>query len=178
MLLEDVGNQLPTRDDFISKLIPNWISFVTQLAALLVLIVVVIILAYKPVKKIITKRQDYIEDNIKQAEAMKLEAQNNFHSSEEKILASKKEANQIIADAKKEATEQSNKIIEDTNVMISKMKVDAEKDIEDSKIEAREEIRKEMVSLALEASKEVLKREVNSKDNSRLVDEFLKDIKD
>ena len=54
-------------DDFTSKLIPNWPSFVTQLAALVVLIIVVIVFAYKPVKKILKKRQDHIEENIKEA---------------------------------------------------------------------------------------------------------------
>ena len=42
--------------DFTDKLIPNWVSFVVQLAALIVLILIVFIFAYKPVKKIIKKR--------------------------------------------------------------------------------------------------------------------------
>ena len=58
-------------DDFTSKLIPNWVSFVTQLGALVVLVTVVIIFGYKPIKKIIAKRQDYIEQNIRDAEQAK-----------------------------------------------------------------------------------------------------------
>ena len=56
------------------------------------------------------------------------------------------------------------------------MKALAEEDIERSKEEAKEEIRKEMVSIALSASEEVLKREVNEKDNARVVANFIKDL--
>ena len=45
-----------------------------------------------------------------------------------------------------------------------------------SKQEAKEEIRREMVSIALSASEEVLKREINEKDNSRIVTDFIKDL--
>ena len=45
-----------------------------------------------------------------------------------------------------------------------------------SKEEAKEEIRQEMVSVALAASEEVLKREVNEKDNARIVENFIKDM--
>ena len=53
----DAANELNS-ETFISKLIPNWVSFVAQLGALLVLILVVVIFGYKPIKKIIKKRQD------------------------------------------------------------------------------------------------------------------------
>ena len=56
------------------------------------------------------------------------------------------------------------------------MKSLAEEDIARSKEEAKEEIRQEMVSVALAASEEVLKREVNEKDNARIVENFIKDM--
>lgn len=178
MLLEDVeGMALPTKDDFISKLIPNWVSFVAQLAALIVLIIVVIIFAYKPVKKIIEKRKDYIEDNIRQAEISKARASENLLKSEEMVIASEKKANEIIAEASNTAKAERNKILDETAVLVSKMKDDAEAEIEKSKEDAKEEIRKEMVDLALDASSAILKREVNDKDNERLADEFIRSVK-
>ena len=56
------------------------------------------------------------------------------------------------------------------------MKLRAEKDIERAKEEAKDEIKKEMINIALDASSVILKREVNSDDNARLVEEFIKDI--
>lgn len=51
----DNSPSLPNKDDYISKIIPNWVSFTAQLGALIVLIIMIIIFAYKPVKKIIKK---------------------------------------------------------------------------------------------------------------------------
>ena len=54
-----------------------------------------------------------------------------------------------------------------------KLKADAEKDIERSRQEALDDIHKEMVDIALLTSSEILKREVNQEDNSRLAKEFI-----
>ena len=163
--------------EYIQKnLIPNWVSFVCQLGALIVMILVIFFVAYKPVRKMLKKRSDYIEDNIRQAEVAKAEALKNASQSEETIIASKKEAANIIAQAKETAESNKQTMIEETQIEINKMKSLAEEDIARSKEEAKEEIRQEMVSVALTASEEVLKREVNEKDNARIVENFIKDM--
>lgn len=166
-----------TSDDFTSKLIPNWVSFVTQLGALIVLITVVFIFAYKPVKKILTKRQDYIESNIKEAELSKAKWKENEEQSKANVLASTRTAADIVAEAKLNAVKEKNVIIEETALEVERMKKEAENDIARMRVEAEEDIRKEMVSLALDASKELLGREVNSSDNTRLIEEFIDDVK-
>ena len=164
------------KNDVVSKLIPNWTSFVVQLAAFLVLVGVVFYFAYKPVKKIIKTRQDYIEDNIKQSELAKSRANDNIIKSEETLTASHKEANEIIEQAKLDAENEKNRILEETSLLVSKMKQDAEEDIAQSKENAKEEIRKEMVSLALDASSEILSRNVSTKDNEKLADDFIRSM--
>lgn len=171
----DNSPSLPNKDDYISKIIPNWVSFTAQLGALIVLIIMIIIFAYKPVKKIIQKRQDYIESNIHDAEVSNATARENALQSEEMVLASKREAASIIQNATNQALLERNKIIEETNALVIKMKNDAEADIASSQAEALENIRKEMVSIALDASKEVLGREINEVDNTRLIEDFIKE---
>lgn len=166
-----------TSDDFTSKLIPNWVSFVTQIGALLVLVLVVMIFGYKPIKKIISKRQDYIEQNIKDAEQAKLTWQENEKKSEETVLESHRTAAGIVAEAKDIAIKEKNKILEDTAMEVERMKLEAENDIARMELEAQEQIKKEMVAIALDASKELLGREVDSKDNTRLVEEFIEEVK-
>ena len=166
-----------TSESFTSKLIPNWPSFVTQLSALVVLIIVVIVFAYKPVKKILKKRQDHIEENIKEAEKSKLVWQENELKSKETVLASERTAADIVAEAKKAAEKEKAAILETTQLEVNKMKSDAENDIARMEIEAQEQIKKEIVSVALDASKELLGREVSSKDNVRLVEDFIEEVK-
>ena len=163
-------------EDILSKLIPNWVSFVVQLLAFLILAIVVIHFAYKPVKKILKKRQDYVEENIKQSEIAKKRANDNIVRSEETLNASKKEANEIIASAKEEALKEKERILKETSQEVELMRENAEKDIEQSRKDAQEEIRKEMVNIALEASSEVLGRNINNKDNAKLAEDFIRSI--
>ena len=172
---EDLGL---TSETFVNKLIPNWPSFVAQLGALVVLIVVVIIFAYKPVKKIIQKRQDYIEDNIKEAEKSKAVWQENELKSKETVLASERTAADIVAEAKTDAQKERQIILDNAQQEVIRMKKDAENDIARMEAESQEQIRKEIVNVALDASKELLGREVSSKDNDRLLKEFIEEIKE
>lgn len=172
----DVSEELNS-DTFLGKLIPNWVSFVVQLAALLVLILIVIIFAYKPVKKIVKKRQDYIESNIKEAEESKAIWKENELKSKETVLASDRTAANIVAEAKANAVIERNKILEQTQEDVSRMKLEAENDIARMELEAQDKIKKEIVSVALDASKELLGREVSSEDNNRLLEEFIEDVK-
>ena len=173
---EAISNNL-NAEAFTSKLIPNWPSLIAQVGALVVLILVVIIFGYKPIKKIIKKRQDYIESQIKDAEQSKATWQENELKSKETVLASNRTAADIVAEAKANAEIERNKILEQTAQDVERMKKDAENDIARMEAEAQEQIKKEIVNVALDASKELLGREVSSKDNNRLLEEFIEDIK-
>ena len=156
-----------------NNLIPSWTSFVMQIAAFIILLLVVIFIAYKPVKKMLKARQDYIEQEISDAEKSKSAAAINFTQSEEAIIASKKEASTIIENAREEANRQKEEILAEAREEVTKMKLDAEDDIIRSRQEAIDEIHKEMVDIALLTTSEILKREVNQEDDSRIAKEFI-----
>ena len=61
----------------------------------------------------------------------------------------------------------------DARKQVEKMKLDAEADIARSRQEALDDIHHEMVEVALLTSQEILKREVNQKDDARLAKEFI-----
>lgn len=158
------------------KLVPSWLALVVQLTAMLVLFLVVFFIAYKPVKKMLKKRSDFIEQEVNDAIANKAKSESNIVQSEETLLASKKQASEIIELAKQQALKNKEQILEEANQEVNKMKLDAAKDIERSKQEALDDIHNEMVDVAIEASKSILKREVNEKDDKRLVEDFIKEL--
>ena len=177
LFLADGESEIPINEQsFLDKLIPNWTSFVTQLAALIIMIIIVIILGYKPVKKMLKKRQDYVEASIRDAELAKAQSEANLIQAKEAIIASQNQAKEIIQVAKNNAELLKKESLEETNNQIAKMKNDAQEDINRSKQEALDEIHDEMVSIALSASSEILKREINEKDNASIVEDFIKDI--
>ena len=155
------------------KLIPNWISFVVQFLSFLVLLLVVFFLAYKPVKKILKKRADHIEEEIKQAEEKNILAASNVSEAKELVASSKVKASEIIKNAESQGQERYDAMIEETKQEVVELKKAAEKDIEQAKVDAIQDIRSEMVNVALSASEEILKREVSQKDNAKIAEDFI-----
>ena len=170
--LDDLALEFQTIPE---KLVPNLISLVVQLVALILLILLVMKVAYKPIKEYMNKRKTYIEETISKTNENNALSERNLKQSEEAILSSKKQASEIILNAEQLAKNRHEELIKSTELEIERMKKDADEDIRRRKEEALEEIHKEMVSVALEASKEILKREVNEKDNTRLVEDFIKE---
>lgn len=158
------------------KLIPNWFAFLVQLVALILLLIIVFFVAYKPVKKLLDKRADYIENEVKEAEKNNKIAQENAIKSEHIITESKKQASEIIESANKRAVKEAEEIKQETRNEISKMKKSAEEEIKEAKQQSLKDIHKEMVDVALCASEEILKREVNKKDNETLARDFIDNL--
>ena len=165
-----------SKDDFISKLFPNvWDALATFLA-FIVLLLVAFFFAYKPVKNLIKKRGDYVEGKIKDADEKEEKAKQNLLKSEQRIKDSNVEAMEIVEKAKQDALIEKERIANEAKLAreaeVKKAKEEIAQEIEASK----DEVHKEIVSVALDASKKVLSREVNSKDNEKLIDDFIKDL--
>ena len=168
--MSDIGETIGTIGQ---KLIPNLLSFVVQFLSFLVLLIVVFVFAYKPVKKILKKRADYVENEIKQAKENNDQAQASVEEAKQLVATSKEKASEIIKNAEAQGQERFDAIVLEAKQEVVEMKKAAEIDIERAKEDAIQDIRSEMVNVALSASKEILKREVDSKDNTKLAEDFI-----
>ena len=168
--MQNIGETIKTISE---KLIPNWISFVIQFLSFLILLTVVFVFAYKPVKKLLKKRSDYVENEIKEARENNLVAQKNIEEAKQMVASSKIQASEIIQNAEKQGQGKYDALIAQAKSDVQEMKNDAQKDIERAKEEAIQDIKDEMVKVALSASEEILKREVDSKDNKRLAEDII-----
>ena len=165
-----------SKNDFISKLFPNvWDALATFLA-FIILLLVAFYLAYKPIKKLIKSRGDYVEGKIKEADEKEKQANEKLLEADKKIKDSNVEAMAIVEQAQKDALLEKERIAQEAKQAreeeVKKAKEEIAQEIEASK----DEVHKEIVSVALDASKKVLSREVNSKDNEKLIDDFIKDL--
>ena len=85
--ISEIGDKI---SQFIKEnLIPNWLDFVVQFGALVVMILVFFLVGYKRVRKMLNKRADYVENNIRDSETAKAEAERNAKASQEVLVASK-----------------------------------------------------------------------------------------
>ena len=85
-----------TVEDFLDKLFPNFWSLLINLLALIVLFVFLYHIAYKPVKKYLDARKNYVEKNIRDSESSKAMYEKKVAESETMISEARKEAGDII----------------------------------------------------------------------------------
>ena len=170
IFLDGIGETISTIGE---KLVPNLLSFVVQLLSFLVLLLVVFFLAYKPVKRILKKRADYIENEVKEARENNLSAQASVNEAKELVATSKVKASEIIKNAEAQGQKRFDAMVLQAKEEVAEMKKNAEEDIERAREDALQDIRSEMVNVALSASKEILKREVDTKDNVKLAEDFI-----
>ena len=166
-----------SKQDFLDKLFPNPWDALAVFLAFIILLLVVFFVAYKPVKKLLKKRGDYVEEKIKSAESKELEATRLLAEANEEVKAKKIQAIEIVdkavADANREKDAILNKAKKEKLEEIEKARFEIAQEIETSK----DEIHREIVSVAIDASSKILEREISKEDNEKLVDNFINDIK-
>jgi F-type H+-transporting ATPase subunit b len=171
------ANSSPFQDStFLQKLFPNFWDFLVQFLAFIVLLLVVYFLGYKRIKKLIKARKDYVEHNLRDSEDQKAIAERNAKLSAQNIDESKQQAAKILVSAKAQADKEAEAIVAKAKADAILEKQKADQDIEAAKKKSQDEIHQQIVEVALSASSQVLGREVDSKDNARLVDDFVKDL--
>lgn len=161
------------QDSFLAKLFPNPWDALAVFLAFIILLLVVFFFAYKPVKKLIKKRGDYVEGKIKNAEEKEKDAEIKVKETEEKLKYSNKEAMEIIEKAKEDATKERNAIKEQAKLDADKEIIRAKEQIAQEIEASKDKIHDEIVSVAVQASSKILEREVSKKDNEKLIDNFI-----
>ena len=165
---DDLGNDLSNQIE--AKLFPNIWAFLVQFIAFIIVALLVIKLGYKPVRKYLDKRRELLDNEVNEAKKLNADAKENFLKSEKALADTKKGATSIIEDAKKE------EILNEAFFEASKTKEKALLDIEKTKESVKKQLQDEIINVALDASSKILKREVNEKDNKRIINQFVDDL--
>ncbi len=165
------------KDSILEKIFPSgWKPFVVQILAMVVLVLAFFIFFFKPVRKILDARKEKMMSDVTEAHKKNASAQTLLTEAEGRIRDSKTEAVAIVENARKEAEAIKEQTIAKAKAEAIRIKKDAEKDIEMSKKQAQDDINKSIIEVALKASEKVLEREVDSKDNEKLIGDFLEEM--
>ena len=132
---------------------------------------------YKPVKKFLKKRNEYVKNNIDMSKENELKSEEKLKSAEASLTSSYKEAKKIIENAKEDAEKERALIINKAKDEAKLEKIKASEEIEAEIKKSQDDIHQQMVDIALLASEKILEREVSTVDNQKRVDSFIKDIK-
>ncbi len=128
---------------------------------------------FKPVKKMIDSRQKEIDDMYADAEASKAEAAKLQADYEERLGDARAERDRILSDAVSRAQKRESEIIAEARQGAAAIMTKAEADIAQEKKKALNEVKNEISSISISIASEVVGREINEADHSRLVSEFI-----
>ena len=160
----------------VNNMLPNlWITLL-QLGLFILVAILFIVIAYKPLKKKLNERADYIEKNIKDSETKALEAEEKIKEANRIVLNGQKKAGEIIQRAEKTAENKASELEKQLAETIEKQMQSAHNDIENERNKMLKEAKSEIISTAISTSKEILKRNVTVSDNDEYVNKFIEEL--
>lgn len=171
----DINDYLNLDEEIASKIFPNVWDFLVQFLAFIIMVILITIFAYKPIKRYVKKRQELLDKERDDTLKNKKESEETLLEAKETVRKSKEKATLIVEESKKTALEIKEKTLSDTKLEVEKMKLDATNDIEKQKEEALKEVKKETGELAILVSSKILEREVKEEDNKKIIDDFIND---
>lgn len=160
----------------VNNMLPNlWITLI-QLGLFILVAVLFIVIAYKPLKKKLNERANYIENNIKQSEEKLIDADAKIKEADKIVMDGQKQAGEIIQRAEKTAENKANELEKQLAETIEKQKQNAHEDIVNERNKMLKEAKSEIISTAISTSKEILKRNVTIEDNDEFLNQFIDQI--
>ena len=159
----------------------NFIGFNpwTALFTLLNLVLTFLILKkflFKPVTKMIDDRQREIDELYADANTAKQDAESMRDDYTRKLSEAKETSAQIVAEATQEANRRSDEIIRQARQDADALRQKAGADIDLEKKKALNEVKGDISRIALDIAGKVVERELDEKDQERLIEGFLRQM--
>lgn len=152
---------------------PHYDQIVYGFINLTIFLILLFIIARKPLKAAIAGRSSHIRSGLDEAARMQAEAKARFDSVEVRLAALDQEIEEMRIDARHDAEREAKTLRARGDVEAVRIKESAERAIREESARARAEIRQEAVALAVQLAKETLTRTISREDQERLAKEFL-----
>lgn len=130
------------------------------------------------IKAVLDERRSAADQQINDAKSAKEEAMAIKKTYEQNMLQATNQANEILANAQKTATERSEKLIGEAQQQAAQIRSKAAADIAMEKKKAINDAKNEISGLAMAIASKVVERELDQKDQSGLIDRFINELGD
>ncbi len=155
-------------------LFPTWTTVLATVLALIILLTVLTLFVYKPVKKAFQSRKNYIQNNIDESERMNIEASSDREQANEELMRAQLEANEIISSARVKAEAVKAKKVAAAKDEVKTLVHDAKKDIAHQQEKFEQDSKEAIITVALEAASKVVEKEVDNKVNRKIISDYVK----
>ena len=151
-------------------------TLVAQILNFLILVVILRLVAYKPVARLLQQRSDKIQGDLDKAENDRKEAEATLVQYRQKLSDANVKAQEIVDKAEKVARDEHDAAVEATKREIEQMKKNAEEDIKRDRERIAAQLRGEVVSLSLAAAGKLISKNIDNKENERLINDFINQL--
>lgn len=150
-----------------------WVTLGFTIINILVLYFILKKLLFKPVTKHMDERSQKIQDALDMAEDAKKQVQEMKSEYDAKLRVAKEEGQKIIEDYKKMADKEYNAVVESARSEAKLIVENAKTELAVEKEELITSMKKEMTNLVLEASEKILKENLDTTTNRKLISDFI-----
>ena len=160
---------------------PGSIAADMAIYTLVVFILMVVILrvaAWNPIKKALDDREQGIIDHIADARRSAEKAERLLEEYEAKIAAAAQEANEIVAEGRRDAEATKDRIVEEAREAATAERDRALNDIEIAKNAALQDVAEKSADIAVALAGKIVNKELNASDHQALIKETLDNIQE
>lgn len=154
------------------------LNFLWTIINLILFFVLMRFLLFKPIKKILTQRQEMLDNQFKDAENAREQADLLKSQYENELAGVEDEKKQIINDARADAKAEYNKIVGRAQSDADKIKSDARKAADAETEKARLSVKEGIAQLAMETAAKVVEEKSSAEIDSSIYDKFLNESSD
>ena len=162
--------------DIASKLFPNVTTIIIQLLSTGVLLFVFKKYLWAPVQNYFAKRAEFIEGTVNEAKDMNEKARKLMEESEEQARQAAVQYREIVNLAKEDALKTKATIQEQANQEYKAKLDQARREIEAEKVQAKAAMKQEIVEVAIDVASKVMNKEMDTKTNKALVEDFVEEV--
>lgn len=150
-------------------------TLLAQIINVVILLVVLYFVAYKPVMRMLDERSKRIKDSMEQADAIKEQAALTEEEMKKQLEKASKEGQQRIAQAVKASEEVREKAKQSARQEAETIITQARGEIHRERDEAISELRKEVADITIAAAEKVIDRSLDKKAHRELIDKVLEE---
>ncbi|NOU95037.1 F0F1 ATP synthase subunit B [Paenibacillus sp. LMG 31456] len=154
----------------------EWTTFFIQIIAFLILYLLLQKFAFGPLFGMMEKRRQLVKDQIQTAENNRKQSEQLLEEQKQALQETRKEAHDIIEQAKQTSSKQADDIIAAARVEATRVKEEAIRDIENEKNKAVAALRSQVSAMSVLIASKIIEKQIDEKSQEQLVEHYLKEV--
>jgi len=164
-------------DELIKVFHINWQLLIAQAVNFIIVMLVLMVYAVKPLMKLMEERSKKIDDGLKNAVIIEEQLKKTEVEKAKEIKKGRREAQVIIGQAEKDSEEIRRGKVEKTKKEAEKIVGDAKNEIVSERRKMISEVKSELVDLVMLASDKISNQTINAKQHEKLINDVLDELK-